>query len=326
MYKGLIAYIASFIVVIIIWSLALGYFPFLICLLFLSLLLVSFILSFDSMRKSEISFAVVSSIIQKGQNIQLHITRTQTSHIPCGHMIVSYQIYDSFDRCLYNRKLYLKSTITNLTMRMNSIGAYRIVVNKVYNFDILQCVAFKHRCNQECQFYVFPILNESYAHLEEGIGFYEDSLDYSQYHKGQDYSEVFNLRKFREDDSLKHIHWKATMKKNEVYVKEGGQPIIKKILLAVQWQESLDSYNLSLERFYSMCLMLLKRGIDFEILCPDSQKRLKVESIQNDVYFKECFIRILKTSSYPLEETITSLKGYSHVYVITSEGIEVRHL
>lgn len=49
-------------------------------------------------------------------------------------------------------------------------------------------------------------------------------LVFDKYRKGQDLSEVFELRDYREGDSLKAVHWKLSARTDELMVREASHP------------------------------------------------------------------------------------------------------
>ncbi|NCC43791.1 MAG: DUF58 domain-containing protein [Clostridia bacterium] len=48
---------------------------------------------------------------------------------------------------------------------------------------------------------------------------------YDETHKGQDVSEVFDMRDYQQGDSVKSIHWKLSSKLDKLIIREFGNPI-----------------------------------------------------------------------------------------------------
>lgn len=55
--------------------------------------------------------------------------------------------------------------------------------------------------------------------------FRTDSDEYSGEKKGDDPSELFQVREYRVQDSVRDIHWKLSAKEEELMVKEHGLPL-----------------------------------------------------------------------------------------------------
>ena len=60
-----------------------------------------------------------------------------------------------------------------------------------------------------------------------------DNELYSPYRKGQDRSEVFQIREYEEGDSLSQIHWKLSGKADKLIVKDPSLPLDKTIAVVV---------------------------------------------------------------------------------------------
>lgn len=58
-----------------------------------------------------------------------------------------------------------------------------------------------------------------------------DCETYSPYRKGQDYSEVFQIREYVPGDSIKHVHWKLSGRSDELMVKEASFPLDRSIMV-----------------------------------------------------------------------------------------------
>ena len=67
-YKGIIRYFGIGILLFMIWNLMLGYFPFLLCLLYVTLLLFSYIVSLKSMKNTCIAIHCDRQVFEQKQH------------------------------------------------------------------------------------------------------------------------------------------------------------------------------------------------------------------------------------------------------------------
>lgn len=323
MYKGLLKYLCILIFLYGLWSLLLGYFPFLLFMLCVLLFFFSLGVSYKSMRKTDILITCNHSIIERHDNLYITFTRQDESLIHCGTLIIDYSLIDSLGRVIYHRKQKLYDAIAMDMLTIENCGYYDIQIHSLYCFDLLGCVHLKRKSNQKAHFYVFPSLIPVHMQLENIVGLTQESTEYSPYQKGEDYSEIFDLRPYHDHDSLRHIHWKASLKKDELFVKVGSQPITKKILLAVELHRTSDD-NQALDMFYSLCSMLSKRQVQFEILCPQSYADVMMpEVILTQEHLRECMKRILKDMRIDYQTALAQNHDYLSVFVISGQGIEV---
>ena len=95
-----------------------------------------------------------------------------------------------------------------------------------------------------------------------------DEDAYAPDKKGYDYSEVFQLREYAEQDSLKQIHWKLSGKLDKLIVKDGSLPVAKSIL--VFWDKnarsaSAEEIDAMVESFCSICEGLSDMGVSYTL-------------------------------------------------------------
>ncbi len=67
----------------------------------------------------------------------------------------------------------------------------------------------------------------------------EESESYSQERPGSDLSETFQIREYREGDSLRQMHWKLTQKLDRPIVRDPSLPITRSVLLL--WERTADT-------------------------------------------------------------------------------------
>lgn len=325
MFKGMYRYFLLIVFVFGIWNLLLGYFPFLIFLFFILIFLMNIFISFKGMKKTEIKGTIVQTIIARQDQLEIDFQRVNHTFYSTGKIVVEYRIFNVFSKCVIHKKIVIDDQKYKEHINLQHSGYYRIKIEKIYCYDILQCLYLSHKCHQELHFYVFPSLTGQDHILQETIGYNHESTEYSPYYKGEDYSEMFDLRNYRDQDSLRHIHWKASLKRDELLVKVGSQPIIKKILLAVETHQPSDYNDRALDQFYTLCSSLSLRQIAYEIICPHLiDDRFQRELIMNDEHFRECMKRILRTPMSDIHHILMNINDFSSAYIVTGEGIEVQ--
>lgn len=320
MNKNIIKYIFILIILYLFWNLLLGYFPFLLFLLFIILMIGTYMLCYQSMIHTHVEIICNHMIHERQKHMNLTFIRKDSHAIQCGKICLKYRVMNH-NQCLIQRQITIEDDQSIDIISLPHCGYYTIEVTDIQCFDIFQCFCHKRRLNKKIHFYVFPSFIHVNALLKDNERYHIESDQYSPYVKGDDYAEVFDIRPYRETDSLKHIHWKVSMKKNELYVKEGSQPIIKKLLLAIEFRHNNYENDCALDNLYSQCLLLSKRQIQFELLCPQGQQDI-YESVLicNQEHLKECIKRLLNNPTYDI---INHLPKHSTAYVFKAKEIEV---
>lgn len=314
-------YLIILIILFGLWHILLGYFPFLLCLLFVFLFVLNVLISYQGMKTTTITSQIDQSIVEREEDIHIRFLKHMKTIFPIGKIIIDYCIFDTFDECLKQDQIIIDNQECLLSLSMNHSGYYYVKVNTIYCYDILQCLYKKHDCHITVPFYVFPSMKSMSPLLHTQSKQDKDSIEYAS-HQGEDYSEVFDIRDYHEDDSLRHIHWKASLKRNELLVKVGSEPIVQNIIIAIEIKQIDLENDKKLDRFYSLCFSLLQKQIPFEILCFDQHEQITHELITNDLYFKECMKRILKNPPHHILESFYASEDQS-LYWVESHQVEV---
>ena len=134
---------------------------------------------------------------------------------------------------------------------------------------------------------------------------------------GGGFSDFYELREYRQGDSLKNIHWKLSSKYDDLIVKEPSLPIYKEFTINAIFTDLAKENNNILARLYYICRYIIKKGSP---CCATTNKTSYASQLKNDNDIK-MFIRYLyKNTSYNSVE-----RNFSHslTYYIYSNREEV---
>ena len=152
---------------------------------------------------------------------------------------------------------------------MDNCGNVSITVEKVRIYDYLNIFAWtigKHFETQDVL--VLPPTKEMY--LGKDKWYNETSADsdrFSTYKKGDDPSEIFDIREYADGDKIQRIHWKLSSKTGDLMVKEGSLPLMKEIHIFIDLcatgtkQERNDKINRLIQGVYSIAMFMIESGI-----------------------------------------------------------------
>ena len=115
-----------------------------------------------------------------------------------------------------------------------------------------------------------------------------DSDQHSQKKGGDDGSEVFEVRAYRDGDPLQRVHWKLTAKTGEMLVREFSLPKREVLLLQVDLyhppQEKWDHCKLErlLEQTADFCWRLLAAEQEYEVFWQEQEQlcRMQISRVQ----------------------------------------------
>ena len=152
---------------------------------------------------------------------------------------------------------------------MNNCGNVAITVEKVRIYDYLNIFAWTIGKHFETQnILVLPPMKEMYLGRDRWYNeTNEDSDRFSLYKKGDDPSEIFDIRDFMDGDKIQRIHWKLSSKTGNLMVKEGSLPLTKAVhifmdLCVLGEKEERDhNVNLLVQGAYSISMFMIEHGI-----------------------------------------------------------------
>ena len=165
---------------------------------------------------------------------------------------------------------------------MYNCGNVAITVEKVRIYDYLNLFAWTIGRHFEKQdILVLPPMKEMYLGKDRWYNeTNEDSDRFSLYKKGDDPSEIFNIRDFMDGDKIQRIHWKLSSKTGNLMVKEGSLPLKKAIHIFIDLcvtaikEERGRNVNLLIQGVYSISMFMIEHGIPQIFIWHDSKNEM----------------------------------------------------
>lgn len=156
---------------------------------------------------------------------------------------------------------------------MHHCGNVSIQVEKVKIYDYLNIFATTVGKDFDKQdILVMPPLKDIYLGRDRWYNeTNEDSDRFSLYKKGDDPSEIFDIRDFKDGDRIQQIHWKLSSKTGHYMVKDGSLPLAKAIHIFVDLcaADSSDA-DILVQGIYSISMMLMAQGVPQHYIWYDS--------------------------------------------------------
>lgn len=211
-------------------------------IIFLTILVLPFVLfgllcyCYGNIRVELVSSA---HIVNKGDKIPVTVQLSNPTIFPVA-CIKLYLVY----RNTYSKKKFKKTVWASLDCRSKAsvilhitsqyAGNMEITLEGFRIYDYMKLFSLKRKIQSNVRVAVLP----SYYELEN----YEivnnstrimESDHYSPINKGDDPSEVFEIREYREGDRLQRIHWKLSIKQRQLMIKEFSDPVSCSTLIFV---------------------------------------------------------------------------------------------
>ena len=123
------------------------------------------------------------------------------------------------------------TSIFPLTDIVSNCGQQQVLLKEAYVYDFFRLFKRKIEINKKWDYLTYPYPVHIQLELNQSIKQDRSGEIYDPKRKGNDPSEVFNLRGYEEGDSLKSVHWKLTAKTGNLVVREFSRPINYKVLI-----------------------------------------------------------------------------------------------
>ncbi len=158
-----------------------------------------------------------------------------------------------------------KEQMTACLVSAEHCGHITCRIEKLKLYDYLWLFAIPGKVSHaQCQFTVMPTLLDIEPLAERSYREDFESGIYAQNRPGRDYSEVYEIRSYREGDPISSIHHKLSAKREELVVREGSYPVGNRLMLITilpDWTASIEDCEKVLTSAFSVSSFLLANGI-----------------------------------------------------------------
>ncbi len=218
-----------------------------------------------------------------------------------------------------------------LIFKSKQSGIISLALRKCWIYDVLYIFRAKKKLKEFQQIAILPEIHLLMVEVSRKTReFLVDAEEFSDRESGDDPSEVYQIREFRDGDSIHDVHWKLTAKADELRVKEYGRPLGCVVLIWLNL-EKLDKKmkNVSphvLEMAASLSLSLLEMKCIHMVAWyePENQK-IQRKRIDKETHIYELLNRLLYAKVYTedvqfqYEETFRGAQ-FSTIIEIRTDG------
>jgi uncharacterized protein (DUF58 family) len=143
------------------------------------------------------------------------------------------------------------------------VGVLKVSADEIFVTDWMGFVRIRKDCNAERDYVVFPSgvmgVKTDMSAVSYGMNEAEESQK-----KGNDFSEVVDVREYQPGDKLQNIHWKLSAKKEILMVKERESMSSSRLMVLVELaNDDSDVLNDVLKAAYEVAVYLLEEGVPF---------------------------------------------------------------
>lgn len=133
-------------------------------------------------------------------------------------------------------------------MPMNACGSTRIWISVLRCYDVLGLFCWKKKIDKELDVLTYPVQLRLETQLSRRPETRMTGELYDQNRKGQDVSEVVELRDYVPGDSLGRIHWKLSEKSENLVVREFGYPSDYDVLILYDMMKTCNGKEITVRQ------------------------------------------------------------------------------
>lgn len=254
-------------------------------LVFLIILpIFSFISLFFLRKQLNIQLSTPAPLNELGENTIVRITASTKYKFLSGKLRIKINAKNTFTGDETQNYIYISPSFVvhkvDLLFNSHHCGSMTFTISEIKVYDFLMLFSLKKKLTQNslsCITTVMPlgISSETSVKVESGIE--NESNEYSKKHDGDDPSEIYDIREYREGDRIRRIHRWLSEKHDTIIVKDFGEPISKGVLVLADFSENADLSDGMLDILYGVINALIKDDIKPTVKWLSRQKRQVME-------------------------------------------------
>ncbi len=158
------------------------------------------------------------------------------------------------------------TAVITYPVKSSHCGIVTITIDELYVYDLLNIFTLKRKLALTREIPVFPNYNEISDDFDMDFSEGYSDLEESQ-HKGNDTSEVSDIREYIPGDKLQNIHWKLSAKKDSLMVKEHVSLTSSQLIFYIELANPEGNVlDLIMDTAYGIGIYLVNNHIPFSFM------------------------------------------------------------
>ena len=197
-----------------------------------------------------------------------------------------------------------------ILLQSSFCGRVYVQISRFTLLDYLGLLPMKALVKADARLTILPDLYPMEADMTARPAYADDG---TSNRRGEDRSEVYQLREYRPGDDIRQIHWKLSSKLDELILKEASQPESRSLL--VFWDKRTggnpQQMDALAEVVSSAGMALLQSGVPYT-LCWTDRDDLQVQDISEENQLLQAIPALVKTRG-SAECRLPKTDGYSRI-------------
>ncbi len=273
MAKNRVFYAAAVIALVLFYIYCDSYVPLVVLLMTVIFTVISGVLAFFSAKKVTVEIAAVQPSAQIGENAAFAVRMENTARFPVSQVCVTAECRTSFDHTVVRRRV-TSPVAGHCGQNIYIYGSTKhcaviaCCIKRAAVTDTLGIIAFKPTLAQKsASCVVMPKIPDNIPAQEKVFALSSDSDTYSDTKRGDDSSQVFDVRDYVPGDDVRRIHWQLSSKRDSMIVKEYSRPIADKRVVLLEtglYGEDMESFLERIDTVVCAFLILMQSAMEDE--------------------------------------------------------------
>ena len=270
--------------------------------------------------------------------------------LSAGYILAEFDVRNEMFDMTESKRLWLKvqgrTTTFEVPIATDKCGEVSVKCKNIQVYDIFKLFHFPCRGFEELRTVIYPHkvrikveITRNYAGIPQEEGMVQNR-------KGNDHSEIYDIREYMPGDDIRSIHWKLSSKTDKLILREPSDPSHYHVMILPDFgldkEESEDEINTAVAIGAAVARQMVRKGIPFCMALPtkdglklqevtsgrDYQRMmsqwlgLKIQEKSGDglryfnmEHMEQCITRLFILSAGRYEENLTKISKNSPSYL-----------
>lgn len=289
--------------------------------------IVMFLLSFWMVRGISVKMEVKSPVATKGETVLIELCVKNKNWVPVNHLTINLLSSNGFTgitECETIKGAIQGSSEIRIACKLRSkyCGHIQVALGSIRIYDYMKVFSRIKKCQEKTNVNILPEIHHVETSItERTFRFTVEGEEYEQHRSGDDPSEIYQVREFRNGDTLQKVHWKLSAKTDELMTKEFSMPKGCKVLFLLDFFHeneksgagTLKRMDAFLETAVSLSFGMVREGCPHFVAWYDEKNGiLNRKQVVEEEDFYEMMDELLHGRFY--EQTYDLKAGYDANY------------
>lgn len=251
---------------------------------------ISFVLAWNGRKKIKIYIETERTSVGKNIPVDVSFVVENRSFVSVENMTLNISVKNCFYENITDYKLIIPSVPfgkRKVSLSVSNLYCGRMIasISSAVMYDLLGLFKFKLNTDAVKEVMIMPYQQTELDNIPVAVKGQADDEEI-QYEKGDDVSQISEIRSYIPGDKLQNIHWKLTAKAEELQVKEYSKPFSDEVTLVVETYIDKNTpwlFDEIIEKMFAISVFFIKQGRKYSLCWYDAQgEEIEIREVNNN--------------------------------------------